>query len=107
MSWLVAVCVPGLLMIGAVGLQRMESVLQDGRSTATGCDAPPARPARTSRSAGREHTEPLPMKTLPSPIPASRSAHLRYAHDTGQPTRLRTVSQPNPHFQPAGYANRV
>lgn len=111
MSWLVAVCFPGLLMFGAVGLQRLESVLQGDRATAAEFVARLEQLARTARDAAREAarecTGPLPLKNLSGSAMKAPPRQLALVDEPGLPTRLTVHAQPNPHFQPTGYANPV
>jgi hypothetical protein len=111
MSWLVAVCFPGLLMFGAVGLQRIESILQGDRSTAGDFVARLEQLARAARDAAREAarecTGPLPLKSLSGQLSRPQAMHHTLAEEPGLPTRMSTAGQPNPHFQPTGYANPV
>ena len=81
MSWLVATCFPGLLMLVTYGLQRLESIIGE----AAPWEAPDA-PVRTTNFG-----------------PGLR---LR-AEEPGLPTRLCPSPEPNRLFQPTGYANRV
>lgn len=110
MSWLVAVCFPGLLMFGTVALQRLESVLQGDRPSAAEFVARLEQLARTAREAAREAarecTGPLPLRGLAG---AARPAtvHRTLDDEPGLPTRMSTGARPNPEFQPTGYANPV
>ena len=81
MSWLVATCFPGLLMLVTYGLQRLESIIGE----AAPWEAPDA-PVRTTDFG-----------------PGLRSL----AEEPGLPTRLCPSPEPNRLFQPSGYANRV
>jgi len=97
MSWFVAVCFPGLLMLSAYGLQRLESVMHDDR------------PATGEIVAGLEHAA---HAARAKPVPLSVSGLSEFttriepglrllADEPGLPTR------PNRQFQATGYANRV
>jgi len=81
MSWLVATCFPGLLMLVTYGLQRLESIIGE----AAPWEAPDA-PVRTTDFG-----------------PGLRPL----AEEPGLPTRLCPSPEPNRLFQPTGYANRV
>ena len=111
MSWLVAVCFPGLLMFCTVGLQRLESVLQGERPTAAEFVSRLEQLARAARDAAREAardcTAPLPLKSLSSQVARPHSPNRPLIDEPGLPTRLCAQAQPNPHFQPTGYANPV
>ena len=81
MSWLVATCFPGLLMLVTYGLQRLESIIGE----AAPWEAPDA-PVRTTNFG-----------------PGLRLL----AEEPGLPTRLCPSPEPTRLFQPTGYANRV
>lgn len=111
MSWLVAVCFPGLLMFCTVGLQRLESVLQGDRPTAAEFVSRLEQLARAARDAAlevaRDCTGPLPLKNFAGQSSRPQSTPSPHADEPGLPTRLCVQAQPNPHFQPTGYANPV
>ena len=111
MSWLVAVCFPGLLMFCTVGLQRLESVLQGDRPTAAEFVSRLEQLARAARDAAlevaRDCTGPLPLKNLAGQMSRPQSTPGPLGDEPGLPTRLCVQAQPNPHFQPTGYANPV
>ena len=81
MSWLVATCFPGLLMLVTYGLQRLESIIGE----AAPWEAPDAPVRTTDFGPG--------LRLL--------------AAEPGLPTRLCPSPEPNRLFQPTGYANRV
>jgi hypothetical protein len=82
MSWFVAACFPGLLMLSTYGLQRLESVMHDDR---------PANGEIVTLSVPR-------LSDFTTPIePGLRLL----ADEPGLPTR------PNRQFQPTEYDNRV
>ncbi len=99
MSWLVAVCFPGLLMLSTFGLQRLESVMHGDRPAAAEIVAGIEQDARDARQ-----RPPLPV-AVPRPVglsPRGVEPGLRLlADEPGLPTG------PNPLFQPTGYANPV
>lgn len=98
-------------MFCTVGLQRLETVLQGDRPTAAEFVARLEQLARTARDAAREAarecTGPLPVKNLAAPAPRLHATTRPLADEPGLPTRLGQAGQPNPHFQPTGYANPV
>ena len=94
MSWLVAVCFPGLLMFGTVGLQRLETLLQGDRPTAAELVGRIEQLARAAREAARDRTAPLPLKSAASVRMDPVSAVL--ADEPGLPTRLCARAQANP-----------
>lgn len=81
MSWLVATCFPGLLMLVTYGLQRLESITGE----AAPWEAPDAPVRTTDFGPG--------LRLL--------------VEEPGLPTRLCPSPEPNRLFQPTGYANRV
>ena len=99
MTWLLAVCVPGLLMLSTFGLQRLEEALH------------------TELTPADEVTEYLERaaKATPAPAPAraeaqhrGAEAHSRLSDDEpGLPTRTYAHARPNPQFHRTQYANRV
>jgi len=97
MSWLVAVCFPGLLMLSTHGLQRLESALHDERVSTGEVVARLEQAARAARE-----------KAVPPSVPGLHEFTTRIepgirllADEPGLPTR------PNRQFQPTGYANPV
>lgn len=97
MSWLVAVCFPGLLMLSAHGLQRLESILHD-ECVAAGEVV--ARLEQVARAA-REKAVPLSVLGLSELATRIEPGIRLLADEPGLPTR------PNRQFQPTGYANQV
>jgi len=99
MSWLVAVCFPGLLMFGTVALQRLETLLQGDRPTAAEIVARIEQRARTAREAAREaareRTAPLPLRNVAFSAPRLESV-ASLAEEPGLPTRLCARAQSNP-----------
>ncbi|MCX2933112.1 hypothetical protein ORI20_22840 [Mycobacterium sp. CVI_P3] len=99
MTWLLAACVPGLLMLSTFGLQRVEEALHAER---TGAD---------------EVTEYLERAAKPAPAPAPPrfetwpSGGQADSHpgdrEPGLPTRSYAHARPNPQFHRTQYANRV
>jgi len=97
MSWLVAACFPGLLMLSTYGLQRLESVMHDDRRVAGEIVALLEQAGLTAR----EKTVPLSVARLPD-VTTRIEPGLRLIDDEpGLPTR------PNRQFRPTRYANRV
>ena len=98
-------------MFCTVGLQRLESVLQGDRPTAAEFVARLEQLARVARDAAREAardcTGPLPLKNLTGQMSRPPSTERTLLDEPGLPTRLCAQAQPNPHFQPTGYANPV
>ena len=113
MSWLVAVCFPGLLMVFTVGLQRLESMLHGDRPSAVDVVARLEGAARSARQRAAQRAlaefspaPPPPPPSMspppsPAPPPSRRFDPVLRIDEPGLPTR------PNPLFQPSGLGNRV
>ena len=105
MSWLVAVCFPGLLMVFTVGLQRLESMLHGDRPSAVDLVARLEGAARSARQRAAQRALAEFSAAPPSPSPAlppsRRFDPVLRIDEPGLPTR------PNPLFQPSGLGNRV
>lgn len=86
MSWLLAACIPTMLMLSTYGLQRLESVMNGDRPTATEVVARLEQAARAARE--KAHT-------------VGRLDPLLLIDEPGLPTR------PNPKFRPSEIANPV
>jgi hypothetical protein len=92
MSWLVAVSFPGLLMLGTVGLQRLETLLQGDRPTAADLLARIEQLARVAR----ERTAPVPPKPRDGAGTRTDPISLVLADEPGLPTRLCARAHANP-----------
>jgi hypothetical protein len=92
MSWFVAVSFPVLLMLFAVGLQRLENLLHGDCPSAMELVTRLETAARSARqkAAGRSLLE------LSGPHPVNRLDPILLIDEPGLPTR------PNPVFQPSG-----
>jgi hypothetical protein len=97
MSWFLAVSFPGLLMLFAYGLQRLESLLHGDRPSAAELVTRLERAARAAREKAAQRT----LSELSAAKPATRFDPLLLIDEPGLPTR------PNPLFQPSGFVNRV
>ncbi|WP_445167384.1 hypothetical protein ACTXG7_26855 [Mycolicibacterium sp. Dal123E01] len=99
MTWLLAVCVPGLLMLSTFALQRVEEALRVDLNTTdevTEYLERVAKPAVTPAPPRAEITQRRPE--VPSLL----------SHDEpGLPTRSYVHAGPNPQFHRTQYANRV
>jgi hypothetical protein len=91
-TWLLAVSVPGLMMLSTFGLQRLESSLHTERTAADEAVAEYLRQAEEAR------------KQAPRPVEVQRLAH---ADEPGLPTRSYAHPRPNPQFHRTRYANPV
>lgn len=98
-------------MFCTVGLQRLETVLQGDRPAAADFVARLEQLARVARDAAREAardcTGPLPLKNFTGHMTRPHATPRPLHDEPGLPTRLCAQAQPNPHFQPTGYANPV
>ncbi|WP_396898396.1 hypothetical protein [Mycolicibacterium sp.] len=99
MSWLLVALIPGLLMLAAFGLDRLEAWLARESGPVSG---PAAQPSRADT---RETMDGLQRRL--------RQRHVAIETALGDlnverlPTRLQTSCHPNPEFQETRYANRV
>lgn len=103
MSWMVAACFPGLLMLSTYGLQRLESVMH-GVVPASGEVV--ARLERVVR-AGGEQAEPVGPPSLAGTYAGTAAGLRLLAEEPGLPTRLCSNPKANRQFQPTGYVNPV
>lgn len=102
-SWLLVACIPGLLMLAAFGLERVETVLMRDCAPTSDVDeflqhAAPRELPRPVRDSG-----PMPRAQRAEPagtLPTKMA-------DAGLPTRVFTTHVPNPQFQAPRQANRV
>lgn len=95
MSLLLALSVPGLLMVSTYGLQRLEGVLHSG------CPSPGELVSRFEQAARTARDRAVPVTGLSGLTPRMEPGY-RLVHDEpGLPTR------PNPVFRPSEYANSV
>ncbi len=100
MTWLLAVCVPGLLMLSTFGLQRLEDALQTERTAA---DNVTEYLERAAKAAGQK-APPRPRQTEHRRV----DTQFRLGDDEpGLPTRSYAHATPNPQFHRTQYANRV
>lgn len=97
MSWLLAVCLPGLLMLWAVGLQRLETVLHGDRPNEGQIVTRLEHAAQAAREKAAQRT----LTELSGVTARFESAHLLLADEPGLPTR------PNRQVLPSQLANRV
>jgi hypothetical protein len=93
MSWFVAACFPGLLMLSTYGLQRIESVMHDDRTAVADVVSRLEQTAREARVA-RDEAMPLLVPAL-SDFAARIEPGLRpLADEPGLPTRPNRLFQP-------------
>lgn len=125
-SWLLVACVPGLLMLAALGLGRLESELADDTVKATDVDefldhAEPVDVRTLAREGMPEALDYLHRRQalrLAASPPARSQTGPRHAapepatdfgarDEAGLPTRTRTHSHVNPQFRGTRHVNRV
>ena len=125
-SWLLVGCVPGLLMLAALGLGRLEKELADDTVTATDVDDFLERAEAVDvHTLAREglpealdflhRREELRLTDSPAARPQTGPRHAAPEFATvfgerdaaGLPTRTRPHSHVNPQFRGARYVNRV
>lgn len=97
MSWLLAACIPTMLMLSTYGLQRLESGMNGDRPSATQVVARLEQAARTAREQAAQRA----LSELDGLQASGRLDPLLLIDEPGLPTR------PNPKFQPSGIANPV
>lgn len=97
MSWLLAACIPGMLMLSTFGLQRLESVLHGDRPSATQLVTRLEQAARTAREKAAQRT----LTELSGYAASPRLDPVFLVDEPGLPTR------PNPLFQPSELVNPV
>lgn len=99
MTWLLAVCVPGLLMLSTFGLQRLEETLRVDRTPAEEVTEYLERAAKTSVAQAPPGAE-IAQRRAEAHSPRSDD-------EPGLPTRAYAHARPNPQFHRTQYANRV
>lgn len=99
MTWLLAVCVPGLLMLSTFGLQRLEETLRVDRAPADEVTEYLERTAKTPVAQAQPRAE---IAARPVEVPSRRNDD-----EPGLPTRTYAHASPNPQFHRTQYANRV
>ncbi|TDO14504.1 hypothetical protein EV580_2633 [Mycobacterium sp. BK086] len=99
MTWLLAVCVPGLLMLSTFALQRLEEALHTERTPADEVTEFLERAATAAPAQASPRAETPPRRA---------EAHSRLSDDEpGLPTRSYAHARPNTQFHRTQYANRV
>ncbi|WP_396929863.1 hypothetical protein [Mycolicibacterium sp.] len=99
MTWLLAVCVPGLLMLSTFGLQRLEEALRVDRAAADEVTEYLERTAKTPVAQAPPRAE---IASERVEVQSRRSDD-----EPGLPTRTYAHARPNPQFHRTQYANRV
>ncbi|MEX0580437.1 MAG: hypothetical protein WD228_04935 [Mycobacterium sp.] len=103
MSWLVAACFPGLLMLSTYGLQRLESAMNSAGPAAAGTVP---RLHRVVHANGLQAV-PGHASDLPEVATDTAPGHRLLAEEPGLPTRLCSLPKANRQFQPTGFSNPV
>jgi hypothetical protein len=123
---LLVACVPGLLMLAALGLGRLENEIARGPVVAVRTEAFVERPepvaisalAREGMPEALEYLHRRQAQLLLDPPPYGRHAAPHYAvpvfagnftarEEVGLPTRIHAHSHINPQFSQTRYVNRV
>ena len=99
MTWLLAVCVPGLLMLSTFALQRLEEALRVDRAPADEVTEYLERAVTTPVAQAPPRAE---ISSRRADVPSRRSDD-----EPGLPTRSYAHASPNPQFHRTQYANRV
>ena len=99
-SWLLAACIPGLLMLSTFGLERLETGLHRGPGAAQEATTFLEQAVR----AAREEAQLRAAETAPK-RPDTHFGLL--TEEPGLPTRMYAHANPNPQFPRTRYANRV
>jgi hypothetical protein len=107
-SWLLAVLIPGLLMLATFGLERLESALESGDED----DDPIAElvvytPPRVERAHRADHPPHIGHLTPPPHSCAALSGLAAFSDEPGLPTRMHRHDAGNPQFPPTRQANPV
>ena len=97
MSWLLAACIPTMLMLSTYGLQRLESVMNGDRPSATQVVALLEQAAHSAREKAAQRT----LSELSGLQSSGRLDPLLLIDEPGLPTR------PNPKFRASEIANPV
>ncbi|MCV7230442.1 hypothetical protein H7J73_30985 [Mycolicibacterium komossense] len=110
MSWLLAACVPGLLMLATFGLQRLEAGITDdsvesAKQLTKLIDAAAPRPELPQRAISRRSDHDFPV--VPPLRTAFRTVRGTIDGEPGLPTRRFAHANANPEFRETPHANRV
>jgi hypothetical protein len=105
-SWLLAVCVPGLLMLATFGLERLESGItdkaaDDADSLSKFIAAAAPQPEAQKRALARRAAPVFPT------VPPLRTTYRPLDDEPGLPTRRYGRADANPQFRATPQANRV
>ncbi|CAN5707040.1 hypothetical protein BH09ACT8_BH09ACT8_44220 [soil metagenome] len=109
-SWLLAACVPGLLMLATFGLQRLEAGITDDAADsanplATMLEAAAPRKELPRRAATRR-PDPVFPRVPPLRTTCATVSDTIY-DEPGLPTRHYVTANANPEFRATPHANRV
>jgi len=113
MSWLLAMCMPGMLMVSALALQRLESALHGNGHSPCQVLARLEQAARASRERAAHRT----LTDGPGTGTRPDTAYRLIEDEPGLPTKPQArillhaprnpPAAPNPRFHTSGIANRV
>ena len=109
-SWLLAACVPGLLMLATFGLERLEAGITDdsadsAKQLAKMIEAAAPRTELPQRAMTRR-PEPI-FPTVPPLRTRFQTAPDSIDDEPGLPTRHYATANANPQFRATPHANRV
>ena len=110
MSCLFAACVPGLLMVSTYGMHRLESIIHSERPSTAEIVARIEHAARTAHEKALATGLSTSLANANLAAKAMAPARTLLDEEPGLPTRPNRIylrAQPNPQFQPSGYANSV
>lgn len=107
MSWLVAACFPGLLMLSTYGLQRLESAMNGVGPAAAETVARRHRVVHANNEQAVPGRAPGLAGSATGTAPGTAPGHRLLADEPGLPTRLCSLPNANRQFQPTGFINPV
>jgi hypothetical protein len=105
-SWLLAVCVPGLLMLATFGLERLEAGMTDASDEAADSLAKFIAAAAPEPATGKRVLTRRADPVFP-PVPPLRTTYSPLDDEPGLPTRRYGCADANPQFRATPQANRV
>ena len=109
-SWLLAACVPGLLMLATFGLQRLEARLTDDSADSALQLAMLIEAAAPKKELHQRVAARRPDPVFPK-VPPLRTSFgtvgATIADEPGLPTRQYATANANPQFRATPHANRV
>ena len=109
-SWLLAACVPGLLMLATFGLERLESGFTDDSADSAKQLAKLIEAAAPRKELAQRASAHRPVPDFPRVPPLRTSFGTvggRIDDEPGLPTRRHATANANPEFRATPHANRV